>query len=333
MTTMNQALGEASLREPVTGFIRRDFVTLRTSMTVGDALAALRTERIGEKIVYFYVLDTDDRLVGVVPTRRILMSPPEGSVEGIMVRGVVTLPESATVQDACEKFLQYRFLAFPVVDAERRIVGVVDIGLFTDEIADLAETRFTEDVFQVIGVHLSAIQHRSPWIGFLSRFPWLLCNIGAGLGCAFLANQYAELLDSAIVIALFIPIVLALAESVSIQSTTITLEQLRRGRITLRSLVRSLRREFISATLLGAACGGVVGTVAWVWKGEWQVAVALASSILLSMLTACLLGVALPTLVRAMRGDPKIAAGPIVLALADLATLLLYFSLSIRLVV
>jgi magnesium transporter len=71
-----------------------------------------------------------------------------------------------------------------------------------------------------------------------------------------------------------------------------------------------------------------VGLVAWAWKRHADVAAAIAASICLAIVTACLLGVLLPTLIRAFRGNPRIAAGPVVLALADVATLLFYFALS-----
>lgn len=86
--------------------------------------------------------------------------------------------------------------------------------------------------------------------------------------------------------------------------------------------------EFVTSVLVGAACGAAVGLVAWAWKGRADVGLAIAVSICLAIVTACLLGVLLPTLIRAMRGNPRIAAGPLVLALADIATLLFYFSLS-----
>jgi magnesium transporter len=106
------------------------------------------------RIVYFYVLDEDQRLRGVVPTRRLLLSPPQTPVADIMVRKVSTVPSTATVFDACEYFILHRLLAFPIVDADNRILGVIDVELYTDEIADLAEQEGRDDVFQLIGVRV-----------------------------------------------------------------------------------------------------------------------------------------------------------------------------------
>lgn len=325
---MTQTLGELNLDEPILAHIRRDFPVLRGDQTVAQAIASLQDTTLGEKIVYFYVVDADGRLVGVVPTRRLLTGAPDTPIRSIMADKVVAVPSSATVLGACEYFLRHRFLAFPVVDEAGRIIGIVDIGMFTDEMFDVAEREQLEDTFQLIGVRLAHARRPSSWRAFRTRLPWLLCNVAGGIICALVAGAYESLLDSAIVIALFVPVVLALAESVSIQSTTITLQALHHGEIRWVRFYRSLAKEFLTALLLGLACGASVGSVAWLWRRQILVAAIIGVSICLSMVTACLLGVILPTAVRRLRSDPKIATGPMVLAIADVATLLTYFTLA-----
>ena len=107
------------------------------------------------RIVYFYVVDDEDRLKGVIPAKSLLLSPPEARVADIMLRQVIAIPAGATVLDACEFFVLHRFLAFPVVDAERRLLGAIDVELYTDELHDLGRRqRPSDDLFQLIGVHL-----------------------------------------------------------------------------------------------------------------------------------------------------------------------------------
>jgi len=325
---MNRAVGRDNLDDAILDHIQRDFITLSADQTVGESLSALRSKAIGEKIVYFYVNDGDGRLVGVVPTRRLLMSDPGARIETIMVGHVVALPASATVLAACELLARHRLLALPVVDADGKMLGVVNITMFTEELSDVAERHAAGDAFQLIGIKIQSARERSPWIGFRYRSPWLLCNVVGGILCAFLMGHYEAFLDSIIILALFIPVVLSLAESVSIQSTTITLQSLHHGRTSWALLVRALRREFFIAGLLGLGCGGLVALIAGSWKAEAKVALAIGASIALAMVTACLLGVVLPMGVRAMRGDPRIASGPMVLAAADIATLALYFSIA-----
>jgi NhaA family Na+:H+ antiporter len=129
------------LDEPVTRRMRHEVASLRAGQTVGEALDWLRANPPPGPIVYFYVVDDDGRLQGVIPTRRLVLSSPETRLADIMVGKVVTLPARATVLEACEFFIQHRLLAFPVVDDDGRLLGVVDVDLYTDDLSHLDQAR------------------------------------------------------------------------------------------------------------------------------------------------------------------------------------------------
>jgi magnesium transporter len=314
--------------ESVLEHIRKDFVCVRDSQTIRDALTDLQRAEPSGRIIYFYVVDDEDRLTGVVPTRRLLLSPPDTPISSITIRNVITLPESATLLDACELFTMHRLLAFPVIDAERRIVGIVDVELYTDEISELAHHDESEDVFQLIGVRLAQVRQASIPAVFGWRFPWLLCNIAGGLACALLAGMFEGVLQRAIALSLFIPVVLAVAESVSIQTLSLALQAHPGNRFRWGETLLALLREIPVGMLLGAASGGVVATVALLWLREGTVALIILMAILLAMTTAVTLGLVIPTILHAARRDPKLASGPIVLTLTDLSTLLYYLGLA-----
>src|SRR6266480_5187650 len=122
--------------DPVARHCRVDQPLLKADMTIEQALGAIRQQGLGERIIYFYVVDEQDRLAGVLPTRRLLIASPDMILRELMVTRVVAIPATATVLDACEFFVLYKFFAFPVVDANRHIIGVVDISLFTAEMLE-----------------------------------------------------------------------------------------------------------------------------------------------------------------------------------------------------
>ena len=113
----------AILNDPVSKHLRTGAATLRPGWTVAEALDRLRAEPPTGRIIYFYVTDAADKLVGVVPTRRLLLTPPGDRIDTVMIRGVVAIPADATVLEACEFFTLHRLLAFPVVDAGRKLLG------------------------------------------------------------------------------------------------------------------------------------------------------------------------------------------------------------------
>ncbi|MFZ4597506.1 MAG: magnesium transporter [Terrimicrobiaceae bacterium] len=317
-----------TLQKPVMDFASRDFPVLDESLTVGEAIERVRARGLRDKIIYFYVIEDDGRLVGVLPTRRLLTESVETQVSDAMIRRVVAIPERATLLEACEFFVLHKFLAFPVVDEGGRIVGVVDVSVFTSEVLDLAEREQMDDLFQSLGFRASELRSASPLRAFRLRFPWLLATIAGGTVCAILAGAFAETLEQRIVLAFFLTMVLGLGESVSAQSVAVTLQAMHRSKPTWAWLFAAVRKEFATAVLLGAACGGLVAGIVVLWRGDTLAALSIGLSIWLSMITACLLGVVIPAGSRSLRWDPRIAAGPLTLALADVGTLALYFTLA-----
>jgi magnesium transporter len=315
------------LNQPVKTVARKDVATLQEDLTVQQALNAIRERGLGERIVYFYVVDHRDRLVGVVPTRRLLTAPLEGLLSDIMVRRVVAIPETATVLEACEAFVLHKFLAFPVVDYRRQIVGVLDVDLLTNQVFDIAETERLDELFEAIGFQVSQVRDASPVRAFRFRFPWLVATIVSGTICAVLASAYEVTLAKSLVLAFFLTMVLGLGESVSIQSMTITIQALRAMKPTLGWYVRAFSREMGTSLLLGTACGTVVGIIVWLWRGAGLEAFSIGVSILLTLCAACFFGLTVPAVLHAFKLDPKIAAGPVTLAFTDIFTLLFYFSL------
>ena len=330
--------------DSVLAHARRDFALLETGLTVAGALARIREHGAGERIIYFYVVDgATGRLAGVLPTRRLLTAALETPLADILVSRVLAIPATATVLEACEFFVLHKFLAFPVVDEERRVVGVVDVNLFTAELleaedssppeadhgAALAATRpVSDEVFEALGFHLSQLRDASPLRAFRLRFPWLLATVGSGTACALLAGFFEATLQRSLVVAFFLTMVLGLNESVAIQSMTVTIQALRTVKLSWRWFLGALRRELPTAVLLGLGCGLAVAAVAVLWRGDARAGVAIGGSVAGSLVLASGWGLAIPSALHALRLDPKIAAGPITLALTDVGALAMYFTVA-----
>jgi magnesium transporter len=319
------------LNQPVGGMVGRDFTALNQDLTVNGALAEIRQHGAAQQIIYFYVVDDAQRLVGVLPTRRLLLAAPDARLQDIMINRVVTIPESATVLETCEMFLMHKFLAFPVVTPERRLVGVINVGMFsqfTEEALGLSEREHLEEIFERIGFHVAEVQSASPVKAFRLRMPWLAATLGGGICCALVSGFFEGTLTAKIILAFFLTLVLGLSESVSAQSVTVTVETLR-GRTPNRTwFLRALRKEALSALMLGGACGLAVGAMAWLWRGQAAPALVIGGSIAVSMMVACLIGLSVPAVLHRLKLDPKIAAGPVSLAIADVCTLLIYLNVA-----
>jgi magnesium transporter len=317
---------EAMLADSVLKHARTDFAALKPDWTVAEALRSLRTAPPPDRIVYFYVTDAEDKLLGVIPTRRLLFAASDARVKDVMIKNVVAVPANATVLDACEFFTMYRFLAFPVVGPDRTLLGVIDVQMYTDELAETG-TGVRDNLFQLIGVHLSNANQTSPFRAFRGRFPWLLCNVGGGLLAAVLSGIFQDVVSwKEAVLALFVPLVIGVAESVSIQSVTLALQRTESGGW-LRTFQR-VGREALTGILLAAASATVVAIVAYTWQRDLTVAAAVFGGMTLGVTLAAAAGFAIPTILRLTKTEPQVAAGPISLVCADVLTLLSYFLLA-----
>jgi len=316
------------LERQVLSEAKQDFARVLVQQTVGEALAYVQQSQLGGQVVYLYVVDDEERLQGVVHARGLLLNPADTPVAEIMIREVVALPVDATLMDACEMFILHRLLALPIVDRTGRIRGVIDVSLYTDEIFDVADRQAGDDLFQLIGVRLEEIRRAGLFTAFRYRFPWLLCNLVSGLACAFLIGRFEAVLEHVLVLAFFVPVTLALAEAVSIQSFTLALQAQHGSRIGWRRLLGAVAFELPQGLFLGVATGLLVALTAWFWRASTPVASCMLVAITLAVTTAAMFGLLVPTLLGAVRRDAKVASGPIALAMADVATLVYFFGLA-----
>jgi magnesium transporter len=319
---------KTELDDAVIRHVRGDFVSLDHGLTVGQALDEIRRRGPGDKPIYFYVVDGERRLAGVLPVRSLLALPADARIEDGMRRDVVAIPESFTVLEACELFATHRLLALPVVDADRRLLGVVDVSLLTDELFDLHEREQMDAFFETLGVRLYHLRDATPRAAFRSRFPWMLATVASGLVCALVAGAFERTLAESLVLAFFLTLLLGLGESVSIQTMTLMVHRLRGERPGWDWYRGVLGREMLGTLLLGAACGAVVGSFVLLWKGDAAAAGVVGGGIVISLVGACFVGVSVPSLLHVLKLDLKIAAGPVALGTVDIWTILSYLGLA-----
>jgi magnesium transporter len=308
-----------NLDRPVRELAHVDYMQLFDWETVGDSLDRIRAERLGERIVYFYAIGNEDKLVGVVPARRLIINTQETLIRDILVSPVVSVPEHATMREAFQIMAGRKLLAVPLVDSRDRISGVIDIRHYSEEAVDFERREAAESMFQLLGFHIEGAE-RGIWPAFRSRFPWMLCNIASGLAAAAITGAYSGVLKHTVALAFFFSVVLGIAESVSMQSVSIGLQSLdRKG---------GGWREIRMGPVLGLAAGILVGLVGWESIGLPLIGLILAVSILAGAAAGTCIGLQLPRLVHHWKLDPKIASGPAVLALTDVFTLTAYLALA-----
>ncbi|OGN64353.1 MAG: hypothetical protein A3E80_05035 [Chlamydiae bacterium RIFCSPHIGHO2_12_FULL_49_9] len=288
----------------------------------------LRQRKIQQKIIYFYAVDEAHKLKGVVSTRQLLLTDPTRKIEEIMQDSVVRIGAGQTLRHAMELFAKHPLLALPVVDDEGRLLGAIDVQMITEEAIDFGSERSRSDLFQMIGLTLEDGRKKSILLSYRFRMPWLLCNVLSGIVCAIISRIYEGVLAKYLLLAFFIPLVLTLSESSSMQSVAQSLQFIRRPRFSWKAAYRAMMREWRLATLLAVSSGLLVGALSLFWGEGILPSIAIGAGILLGVIFSSAFGTAVPILLHRCRLDPKVAAGPVVLMVADVLTTGVYLFLA-----
>lgn len=301
---------------------------LHFDTTVEEALSSLRKKDVAHAISYFYVVDNDNKLVGVVPTRKLLFCDLHTKIIDITDHSIFSIHEDQTLEDAMEIFAHKNLLALPVVDRENHLIGMVNVQMYMEESFDIADSQHRRDIFQLIGISMEEERKVSIWKQYKLRMPWLFCNIFSGVVCAIILGIKEELLAKFLLLAMFIPLVLALSESTSMQSMTQSLQFLRRPRFSWKVAFFRAFKEWQVMLLVGASCGLFVGTVSLFWGDGFLPSLTIATGIFIGVTVSISFGILIPIFLHTTRMDPKVASGPVVLMFADIITTILYLTLA-----
>lgn len=300
---------------------------------VEEALILLRQKQIQQKIIYFYVVDERHKLKGVISSRQLLLAEPKARIEELMQDSVIKVRADQTLRQVMEIFSARSLLALPVVDEEERLLGMIDVQMITNESVDVADLRSRSDLFQMIGLTLEDGKKIPFSHSYRRRMPWILCNVFSGMICAMISRYYEIVLGKYLLLAFFIPLVLTLSESTSMQSMTQSLLFLRRPKFHWKvALARGLR-EWQLMGLIGISLALIVGGLSMLWGEGFGPSLAIGVGIFVGIGVSVLFGISLPVILNRFKLDPKVASGPVVLMIADMITTAFYLGFATWLLV
>nr|NGX58817.1 Magnesium transporter MgtE [Chlamydiota bacterium] len=327
---INEEMGERELLSSVKQYMIPVDTVLYPDQTIAQACDILRKREYKQKVTYLYVVDSENCLLGIVPTRHLIFEEGSKKIEEVMETNVVSLSFKANMKEAFALFSKKKLLAVPVVDQENHLLGVVEV--FQDnELWEKThiQSQVQSDVFQFIGLSVEQAKIPTVWAEYRFRMPWLVCNIIAGLTCAVIGSIFTEVLDMIVIIAMFIPLVLTLSESIAMQSMTMSLPYLHQEKIHWKRFFKRVFKDWRTALVIGVTCAAAMGATFFIFEEATELAlIAVGASIVLSMMVSALFGSLLPAILHACRLDPKVAAGPVVLMLVDVAATAIYLSLA-----
>jgi magnesium transporter len=318
------------------GLMSPRFARVRPDMTADEAISYLHKqarERV-ETIYYVYVLDAQQRLVGVVSFRQLFEAPGSMKVRDLMQTEVVTVSEQMDQEDVGLLFAKHSLLAIPVVDADRHMKGVVTV----DDIVDVVQEEATEDIQKIGG--MEALDEPYLDIGLFrmirKRAGWLSALFLSETLTATAMGYYEHEIARAVVLALFIPLIISSGGNSGSQASTLVVRAMALGEVRLRDWWRVMRRECAAGLALGSILGliGLLRILLWPTRatlyGEHYVLVAItvACSLVGVVLWGTISGSMLPLIMRRLSFDPASASAPFVATLVDVTGLVIYFTMA-----
>jgi magnesium transporter len=318
------------------GLMNPRFARLRPDMSVDEAITYLRRqarERL-ETIYYVYVLDAEQRLLGVVSFRELFAAPPEKKVRDIMRVDVLTAHEQMDQEALSQLFAEHDFLAIPVIDDERRVKGIVTV----DDIVDVVQEEATEDIQKFGGMEALEAPYLESgfWTMLRKRAGWLCVLFVGEMLTASAMGEFEAEIAHAVVLALFVPLIISSGGNCGSQASTLVVRAMALGELRLRHWWRVVRREFGAGLALGALLATIGFARILVWQalfgtyGDHHLLVALTVAASLIGVVTCgtLAGSMLPLVLRRLGFDPASASAPLVATLVDVSGIVIYFTLA-----
>jgi magnesium transporter len=320
------------------GIMSLDYASVFERMTCAEAIAKVRADAPSKKLVYYaYVVNDEQTLLGFVTLKDLIMADPAQMIADVVHREFVFAYVDEDREEVAKKIEKYDLIAIPVVNRQMQLMGVVT----HDEAIDIIRAEQTEDLEKFMGIaqrdtELNYLE-TSSWKHFQKRVTWIVTLAAVGIISGMIIHHYEKALEKMLILALYMPMVADTGGNVGSQAATVIVRALALGEFSVREWLKVIWKETKVSSLL-ALCLGVLAFAKVLflsWETEIpaeyslvKIAFVISLALSLQVITATLIGAALPLIVKAFGGDPAVAASPAITTVVDITGLLIYFGVA-----
>jgi magnesium transporter len=306
------------------GRMTSDVVAVNEENTVEETIKYLREHADVESVVYVYVTDKQNKLLGLVDLRKLVVSKPGAKIKEVINKDIMSVTANTPQEEVGTLVSKYDLMAIPVVNLRGKLLGRVTV----DDIMDVLEEEVNEDVFKMAATRDEELVNLSPWSKAKIRLPWLMaCFVGV-LVSAGIIHRFQETLSKVVLLAMFIPAITGMGGNTALQSLAITIRSMTTGVIDRYRLSKVILREISTALILGVFLGGLVGVIAGIWLSGLSLGIIVGLSMALAVTISTMNGIFIPLFFRKVGIDPALASGPLLTTINDVVGLSVYFGLS-----
>ena len=282
-----------------------EVVSIRDDVTCEVALRYLRRyEELPSQTDALFVVDRDDRLKGVLPFKKLLVTDPDVELAGLYEREVISFSPESDADEAAQAFERYELVCAPVVDTQGKVVGRINV----DAILDFVREKQAAQALGQVGLREEEDLFSSVWASAKNRGPWLALN----LCTAFVASRVVGAFEGSIAklaaLAALMPIVAGIGGNSGNQTTTLIVRALALGQVSAANARRLLAKELGISAINGALWGGVLGILAWGLYGSVALGSVMALAMFLNLVVAALAGIFIPLAMERFGRDPAVGS-------------------------
>ncbi len=304
--------------------MQRAVVTVPTSWTVGETIDYMRASGdLPDDFYDLFVVDPKHKPVGSVPLSRVLRSKRPIRITDIMDTEIDTIPVDTDREEVAHLFRQYGLVSAPVVDEHGRLIGVITV----DDVVDMVDEEAEEDLLAIARVGESDF-HVPAHQTALRRIKWLLVTLVNTMLAAAVISRFAATIEQLVALAVLMPIVAAMGGNSGMQVVTVAVRALATRDLSQANAARVLGKELGVALMTSLVFALVMGAVAWVWFGRWDLALVLSGAMIFNMIWAGFAGISIPLLLERFGVDPAVAAGPFLTTTTDVLGFFVFLGLA-----
>ena len=309
------------------GIMTTGYIQINEFMTAKETIAHMREyAEDAETIYYVYVVDNEERLVGVLSLRELIVARENSIVKDLMSENIISVFVDEDREEAVRLVSKYNLIAIPVIDREHKLKGIITV----DDIIDVMEEEATEDMYKFAGTseqEIDIIQNvnKTPAEQIISsvkaRIPWLIITLLAGLlSSAILSNLDFIIEPRYTSLVFFIPIVLGMGGNIGTQSSALAVMGLSNKDLDFNNVIR----EAIVGIITGIICSLIVSIIVFMFIKDINIVLVVTISLFINMIVGAMIGGFMPILFKKIDVDPSIISAPVIATVLDITGIIIY---------
>ncbi len=304
--------------------MNRDYLSIKSNLTVGELIDQLRNTRRGPKDFYnIFIVDEHNTPIGYVPSGRVLRSKRSKKLKEIIYRDIHIIKSDEKIEDIAYTFRQYGLVSAPVVNLDNKMIGIMTV----DDVVEIDHEESEDDMRKLGGLFVNDF-YKGAFTSATSRFIWLGLNLLTAILASLVIDIYSDQLQQMIAIAVLMPIVASMGGNAGTQAMTIYVRAIATKDINNSNYIKLVVKEFLIGSINGFALSLIMGLIAYYWFDSLVLAIAISFAILINLGFACLVGIIIPITINKMKIDPALASGIVLTTFTDVFGFLSFLSIA-----